>query len=270
MARGESLADDLARDLGEVLGQPVAAAGFTGRRDGAVAPLIGLLAEADPLTRSMAARLAAEWTAAGSVDSVRPAEFTAPSGYEFPTLRAGETTLLTGLRTVPPTDGDGAAGTVGRLADTAAMLLGGVAEVVLIEPGRPATQRVPGWLARLRLLTIRDEVKAEPADQWAVATHEAVSSVYLPSARHGSLWRDLLGALTAYTMRVLIENGSDVQADLFRRDDPSFRKYIDLARCSVLSGHPQANGHVLQVVRPPRMAGGDLTPGYALLAPEGN
>ncbi|ABW16499.1 hypothetical protein Franean1_7180 [Parafrankia sp. EAN1pec] len=278
-AASDQLARELAQDLGEVLGQAVAPADLLRRHDGAAAPVVGLLALASPRRRRTACQLAAEWAAAGSAEREPASALAAPVSFDFATLRAGGRSLVHGLQLSGFPDRIDPTEALAALVTTTAALAGAVREVVCVEPGtQPGFERIPGWVARLRLLAQLQELGPAPAGpdelgEWICATQENAASVYLPAAAPGSLWAAVMAAVRARAESALQAIGQQLttldqrEVDLDRSRDPQFWTVMDRRLSVELSDHHSATGAVLQIVRLPRLQGGQLMRGVALIAP---
>jgi hypothetical protein len=269
----ERLADELAADLAVVLGQPVVAADLLPRRDGSVAPVIGLLALVESRRSRTACRLAVEWAAAGTISKGKqPLELYAPLDFEFAPLQGNERPLVQGLR-LGSSGGASPAEALIRLAETTATLVGGVREAVMIEPGR--TEQIPGWVARLRLLARQEELgpgSAAGADlgAWICEVQANASSVYIPDAHPESIWQSQMAGVRSAALAALKEIGQEPPGnlDLHRRSAADFWKAMDRQRCVEFRDGKPSSGSVLQVAMLPRKLGDRIIPGYALLAPE--
>jgi len=271
----ERLAEELAADLAVVLGQPVTPADLRMRRDGALAPLIGLLAVADAARSRTASRLAAEWAAAGTLHrGKQPPDRYAPVDFEFATLQEDEEPLVQGLR-LCAVGGAGPAEALARLAETTADLAGGVSEVVIIEPGK-GTDQVPGWVARLRLLARQEELGPAPesagagSGAWICDVQANASSVYIPQAHPQSLWQAQLAGVRSAALAALREIGQEPpeSLDLYVRSAADFWTAMDRQRCVEFRDGKPGSGSVLQVVMLPRKLNDRIIPGYALLTAE--
>jgi hypothetical protein len=268
----DELAGELAEALGTILQHPVTPVDLHPRRDGAMAPVLGLIALAGPQHRRTAAQLVVEWGAAGSAEPERATELVAPVTLDIPSLHRDGALLLGGLRLVAPARDAPAIAVLTGLAATAATLAGGLPEAVLVDPGK-GYERLPGWIARLRLLAGAAEAgsvdDAADVGGWICTVQANASSVYVPNAPEGSLWRGLLAAIRDCALAALAELGQALPkgSDFQRRADPSFFDLIDRDASVTLNDHPVASGYVLQNIRVPRMHEGRIVRGVALLAP---
>lgn len=274
MASGEPARDllvaDLTADLGVVLGTPVAPADLVRRRDGAAPALLGMLTTASARSRSTACRLLTEWISSGSVEPVEEAETWSPLALHVPGLGVDGVTAFPGvnLRGVPA--GTAVVEKLALLVEGAAVLVGGLPEVVVVDGGR--LEELPGWVMRLRLLARRDEVGPAPDPSgdvggWAVAAHEAVACVHVPAAADDSLWATLLGTLRTAAGQVLKEVGEAAGGDLLRRGSAGFDDLVDMQASPALEQHTPRDGQVVQVVRLPRRHKDQIRRGAVLFAP---
>ncbi len=269
----DDLTRDLVDDLRKVLGRPVEAADLIPRRDGAAAPIIGLLALTDRRRRETASQLAAEWASAGTAQREQADALAAPIAFDFATLRVDGRRLMHGVHLTMLPNGIASHEALERLVATTAILVGAVRNVVAIEPGAsPGFERIPGWVARLRLLARQDElgpVKDVDGDlgQWVCDTQENASSVFLPDAEAGSLWQELMTALREQTLATLNELDQDVTVDLYLRDSDGFQDAVDWQRSVTLADHRTRSGNVLQIVRLPRRHDERIARGAVLVAP---